>query len=129
MAKIIWEDRFSVGNEKIDSQHKSLVDLINKLEEIEQKGGQLSQVFEQLDNYVQTHFREEEKLLQLADYDDLEAHKLKHQEFETWLHSVKVVYKSAGPNAHYITATVNHFLQEWLVEHILKSDMAYKGHI
>jgi len=127
MSKIVWDDRFSVGNDKIDDQHKSLVNLINQLNEIEEKGGQLSTVFAKLDHYVHSHFTYEEVLLERVSYEDFENHKTEHKSFENWLHSVKVVYSSAGPNAHYIVATVNCYLKDWLITHIMKSDMAFKG--
>ncbi|WP_417793997.1 hypothetical protein [Terasakiella pusilla] len=50
MQKIVWDERYNLGNPKIDKQHKSLVTLINQLDEIAKKGGQLSTVFEKLDN-------------------------------------------------------------------------------
>lgn len=127
MAYLQWRSEYSVGNDQLDAQHKVLIELINRLQDIEEQGGQLETVFKKLDWYVAIHFRDEERLMKAANLNSLSPHIEEHREFSAWLKSVKAVYGSSGSNAHYIAGTVNQYLRSWLLNHILKSDMAYKG--
>ncbi|MCB2100942.1 MAG: hemerythrin family protein [Rhodobacterales bacterium] len=129
MAKLQWQASYSVGVPVLDAQHKSLLRLINRLEAEGDRAGMVAYVFDELDAYIREHFRDEERLMAAAGYPDLEPHKAEHRRFNDWLSSVKVAYNSGGVSAFYITETVGNFLKDWLVGHILGSDMAYKDHL
>ena len=81
MAIIKWEQNLSVGVDKFDTHHKKLVDLINKLHDAMStgKGAEtIGSVLDDLIKYTQYHFAEEEKLMTLHKYPDLEKHKAEH---------------------------------------------------
>jgi hemerythrin len=81
---------------------------------------------EQLTDYARSHFAREEEMLEAADYADLADHKRQHGAFIEWLESVKRTY-TMSPEAHgYISETVRDYLKNWLVKHILTTDMEYK---
>jgi hemerythrin len=125
MDLIQWKDEYSVGVPEMDKQHKGLIVLINRLTEEEQTTGMIAYVFEALDQYVKEHFRAEEKLMRASGYADLEPHKRQHRDFEEWLRAVKQAH-AAGASTFMLAETVNEFLRRWLIDHILKTDMAYK---
>ena len=125
MELIEWRDEYSVGVPEMDQQHKGLIALINRLTEEEHSTGMIAYVFDALDQYVKEHFRAEEALMRAAGYGDLKQHKKQHRDFEGWLRAVKQSH-AAGASTFMLAETVNDFLRKWLIDHILKTDMAYK---
>ncbi len=126
MSRLEWSESYSVGVARLDAQHKVLIRIINQLEDERRTGGLIVSVFAELRRYVREHFRDEEMMMQAAGYDDLEAHKQGHRQFEEWLTSIEMVYNSGGTSAYYIAESVHEFLKDWLITHILAKDMAYK---
>lgn len=125
MVQVVWKDSFSVGNDKLDAQHKVLIRIINQLEAEQTSGGQIIRVFEELHRYVREHFTFEEQLMEAANYADIENHKKGHKDFEQWLNSVELAFNSGGGSAFYVGDAVSEFLRNWLVQHILVDDLAY----
>ncbi len=126
MDLIEWKEEYSVGVPELDQQHRQLVSLINQLTRAEASGGMISYVFDELDHYVKEHFRAEEKLLRKAGYADYEEHRQQHRVFEEWLRAVRQSFSIGGTSTHLLADSINSYLRNWLVNHILKSDMAYK---
>lgn len=124
MAPLEWTDSFSVGNEKMDEQHKGLMVLINMLDDADMTGP----VLDQLQIYVDEHFRDEERLMEEAGYAGLPAHRKQHAAFEEWLESVQQVQRRAEVAA-LLRESVQDYLKKWLVDHILVSDQAYTPHL
>ncbi|OMH33587.1 bacteriohemerythrin [Motiliproteus sp. MSK22-1] len=126
MELIEWKDEYSVGVPLLDDQHKQLVSLINQLTKAQSSGGMINYVLDELDHYVKEHFRAEEKLLKKAGYADFKAHKDQHRAFEDWLRAVRQSFGIGGSSSHLLADSINAYLRNWLINHILKSDMAYK---
>lgn len=127
MSEFTWQDSYSVGVPELDDQHKVLIDLINQLETIEQDGGDMRDVMNKLDWYVKTHFALEEDMMETAGYADLADHAAEHWEFEAWLKAAQSHMATAGIGNDILVQTVRERLKHWLKNHILVSDMAYKG--
>ena len=124
MAVMEWKESFSVGNEKMDAQHKGLIDLVNLLDDEDMTGIAL----ERLKSYVQEHFRDEERMLEAAGYPGLDDQKTQHQEFEDWLAQTHQSYVTgSGPKT--LRGDVQDYLKGWLTDHILDSDKAYASWI
>jgi hemerythrin-like metal-binding protein len=125
MELIQWQEEYSVGVPEFDEQHKGLVMLINRLTEAGHRPERITSALDALDRYAKEHFRAEEALMTSRHYEQLDEHRKQHQAFEEWLQAVKVVYNfSTSPD--FFADTVNTFLRHWLINHILKTDMAYK---
>ena len=125
MEPIQWKEEYSVGVPELDEQHKGLVMLINRLTEAGHRPERIKSALAALDRYTKEHFRAEEALMSSRHYEDLDEHRKQHQAFEEWLQAVKMVYNfSSSPD--FFADTVSTFLRNWLVNHILKTDMAYK---
>jgi hemerythrin-like metal-binding protein len=127
MDLIVWKDEYSVGHAVLDKQHRGLVQVINQLTKEAATGGMIAYVFDELDHYVKEHFRFEEKLLRQASYAEFEAHKAQHRVFEQWLRAVRQSLSVGGLSAPLLADSVNAYLRNWLINHILKSDMDYKS--
>ncbi len=113
----------------MDADHKKLIAIINKVVEATEKQSSLRDVLDDLDYYVQYHFSREEERMVEAGYPEFIEHKKKHVEFVEWLGNLKITYSLSPEASIQMAATVNEFLCEWLVEHILKVDKAYQGKI
>lgn len=125
MERIEWKAEYSVGVPELDAQHKELIELINRLTEAGNRTAVIADVLAALDRYVKEHFRLEEQMMRTCGYEHEAEHEVQHRVFEEWLLSIKLTYGfSASTEA--FSATVNAFLRNWLINHILKSDMAYK---
>ena len=123
-----WKEAYSVGTPALDDQHKTLISLINELDTIEREGGgDLRDVMDKLDWYVDEHFTLEENMMADAGYEDLDAHAAKHREFCDWLKAAKTHMATVGIGHDALLKAINDHLKEWLAEHILVSDMAYKN--
>lgn len=129
MAFIEWNSSYSVGVKKIDEEHAKLVQIINELHEAMSKGkgkDALNVIFDNLIEYTQTHFRDEEKLMQDSAYPDLEAHKLLHADLVRQVLELKA---KAQSGAALVSVSVLNFLREWLTSHILNTDRRYQPHM
>jgi len=82
MALLQWKDRYSVGIEAGDYEHKELIGLINRLHDEWVKGGPRASVeafFGDLYKGISAHFALEERFMRERHYDQLAAHKGDHE--------------------------------------------------
>lgn len=125
-----WSEKYSVGNEMIDIQHKMLFSIINELSYHITSGdglNRIEEVLEKMSIYASMHFRTEEDLLFKANYDELGKHKVYHESFKKEiLHATQNLIS----NKHMDTVVeVHKFLQSWLTSHILDEDVKYCKHL
>ncbi len=120
-----WQDKYNVGIESIDDQHKKLVELLNQLASAmaEGKGKTVMEpVLTKLIEYTIFHFNEEEKYFDQIDYPDAEAHRIEHLKL---IEDVKG-FKSDFDNGNTgITIDLMRFLKEWLINHIAVTDKKF----
>ncbi|MDH3235780.1 MAG: bacteriohemerythrin [Alphaproteobacteria bacterium] len=124
MDTLKWDDSYSVGNARLDDQHKGLIRLINRLG----SGAPVPIVLDELQIYVDEHFRDEERMLGKAGYPELAAHKLQHAAFEEWLEASRQACRS-GEVVGLLRDSISSYLKTWLINHILVSDKAYSGYV
>ncbi len=124
MAPLEWRDSFSVGNAHLDEQHKGLIALINLIDDANLTGP----VLDQLQDYVDEHFRDEERLMEEAGYAGLPAHREQHAAFREWLETSQQAQRR-GEVAALLRDGMQAYLKNWLVNHILVSDKDYAPHL
>ena len=76
---IEWKDSYKFHIEKIDTQHKNIVELYNKLYhavEIKLSSSVILKIIETLKNYSELHFKDEELLMQEYQYTDCKHHEI-----------------------------------------------------
>jgi hemerythrin len=125
MPLIDWTDKMSVGVEEIDEQHKKLVGIINHLHDSLKTNSfkeELKIIFMELIDYTKYHFEAEEKIMEEAGYEDLEAHKKQHQKFVNKLLRMK---DRCYMGKEEISVELSSFLSSWMLGHILRSDKDY----
>lgn len=121
-----WNDNFKTGIDRIDEQHRRLIDLINKLAShltYQSEPKTLNSIFTELSEYAFYHFRTEELIW--AQYfldDELELkHKKIHQSFIETILGLKNQDNSHSEDQ--VIADILSFLTHWLAYHILGDDM------
>jgi len=122
---IAWSEDYELGNDFVDSQHKRLFELVNNIGKTCNEGGDVNTLCETLDfllQYTVQHFNDEEALQLECNFPEYEYHKKLHREFETAVIEKVSEFKEKGSTEDLLD-TVNMFIIEWLVNHILKEDM------
>lgn len=118
-----WREQLSVGNDLLDSDHKYLIEIINRAENGLRKRS-LSEVSDALDRlfrYSIMHFSREEKIAVAVGYSHA-AHL--HESHEGLLRGLDKVRQAVGDE--WTDASVEGFgtfLRDWLINHVIKEDM------
>jgi hemerythrin len=121
---MVWKDAYSVGNERLDAQHRKLIETVNALDGDAGLGG----ILDSLREYADTHFRDEEHLLAATEYPELDQHRSHHKAFRAWLDRVVTAHRSGG-DAAVSRQDVHAYLKVWLANHLLVYDQAYVAHL
>ena len=127
MPLITWGPKLEVGIGIIDSQHKRLVDLINKLDEATKEGRAAETVGETLKgliDYTHTHFTTEQELLKEHNYEDYTLHCREHRIFTD---QIEIYRDRLDAGSLRISKDVMGYMRGWLLTHIGSSDRAYTG--
>ena len=125
--KIEWREHLSVGVEEIDVQHRSLFEKFNAFTEAcdQEKGdAEVVRLFGFLDQYVNTHFADEERLQQRLCYPEYEKHREQHRKFVADLADLKERLSKEGTTRFFISR-VSRVMVGWLIEHISGMDRAF----
>lgn len=127
MDKILWDEKYSVGNVEIDEQHKKLFKILRSCSNREDdSNAKYLVVVRELLSYCQDHFSREEELMRKAKYPDLSNHSAEHEKI---LQAVeKLVEKLYGGENVDITA-INNFVSAWVKKHIIEKDLLLKDYV
>jgi hemerythrin-like metal-binding protein len=121
-----WNDEFCTGIKSIDEQHKKLVSIIKVLYNAIADGKAsdvMDTIFSDLFDYSEQHFSYEEELFKWHDYPDSEDHKNEHAELKRQL--IKLKNKLHSQDNFMCEVLLLKFLEEWLINHILKTDKKF----
>lgn len=128
---IVWTESLSIGIEAIDNQHKELLLRFDMLLNACQAGQgikELKRLQGFLEDYVVTHFNDEETLQRRHNYPDQEAHHAEHLYFIDRISKLKEETSKEGISTHHVIETVN-LLLKWLLNHISKVDTKLGAYI
>jgi len=122
--RITWGTALETGIRSIDLQHEELIGMLNELDDAHGSGKSqtvLDDVLQRLGTYVAFHFATEEALIVGLPHSErhAEEHLRQHGNFIEQLTKMREQAKQDGPQTmRYLID----FLNEWLYEHILKTD-------
>ena len=122
MPYIPWSDALKVGVETIDTQHEHLTALINRLYEAHRQGHDreiLQETIAELDDYVRTHFRDEQEFMREHGYVGIESHIDQHNDFI--IKSVEYLIEYSNGKEE-LTEEVLEYLTDWWLNHISHTD-------
>ena len=126
IQKLEWEDKYSVGVKIIDDQHRQMFDTINQLisavsssptEEV------VTNIISSLVEYKKFHFATEEKYFKEFNYEGAAEHIAQHQLFNDKL---SALVEKCGADYMVLAFELVDFLEDWLIDHLLTVDQAYK---
>lgn len=120
-----WLPEYSVDIKAIDAQHQELVGILNRLflAVANHEGDKvIVGILDALTDYTRTHFSLEERLMEQAEYPDLEMHKREHTKFIDQLERLR---KKHLVDAKPIYYEMLGFLKTWLKDHIQGVDKKY----
>lgn len=130
MDRTAWSEKYRLGIEAVDRQHRQLFQLIAKLDRlvgVQASPSELQTAFAQFVRWAEIHFASEAMLLETTGYPAVEAHVKEHAAFLDTL-GRNVGLGGSRPMA--ITeAKISGLLTNWLQNHILVEDRAYLAHV
>jgi hemerythrin len=125
MSVFNWNEKFNVGVESIDKQHKHFLVLLNNLnEEIQLKKDEkaVDTAIDNLFSYAKIHFRNEEKILVARGYTKIDEQRQEHRLFLTRLKEMEVSNQGAN---RLLMGSVASFARDWFIQHITVEDQKY----
>ncbi len=129
--QLVWQDRFIIGVDSIDKEHKKLFSILNRLL-MNQKDDEKSQWvckegIKYFKDHAMKHFADEESYMASINYIDFETHRRLHEDFRK--KTLPALEKELEETA-YSKDSINHFLgvcAGWLIGHTLTEDHAITG--
>lgn len=122
----VFTDKFKTGIPMIDEEHKTLFDIIGKIykaidvELVHDKFDLILDILDELKEYTSVHFADEENYMKEIGYEGLAQQQILHEKFVETLNEVNLDEVDDN-QVEYLYEVLN-FLQNWLINHILKVD-------
>ncbi len=125
MEFVVWHSSYCIGEPTIDRQHQELVRLINLLHQ-KIHGGFCDRIIDEvlirLINYAENHFRDEEEFMKAKNYPEYEEHRKEHERLVMEVFEFKRRYDKREVSKFDLLL----FLRDWLINHILDTDLKLK---
>lgn len=126
MPILSWDEKYSVGVKRIDDEHKTLIDLINKAYD-SAKGtndiATLKELTNDMRKYALMHFATETTLMKDYGFPDANTHLEEHKIF-TGRITTAISHDETGQEIP-DTNQLFRFLAKWLQDHLLKTDKEF----
>lgn len=126
---IEWKEQYNIGLRVIDKQHKALFETVDKLYTLSDDDKNLKEklkaILYDFREYTQTHFIEEEALMQSIEYDKIQEHKELHKKI---ISSINKVLKNSS-NLSVVKSKIKIISKRLFLNHIIKEDIKIKHFI
>lgn len=125
-----WNERFCMGIEEINKQHKRLFEIGSELYELvllrdgEDNYDEIVRLIYDLKDYTIYHFNYEEQLMDKYGYIGMKEHKQEHNSFIDKISELE--YKDIDMGQKKVMLEIIDFIANWITNHILKTDSKYK---
>jgi hemerythrin-like metal-binding protein len=124
---IAWEEKYSVGVQAMDEQHRSVLELLNKMNTAlaeRASGEKVDGFLSEMAKYAKKHFSAEEELLIKYKFYDLEPHRREHELYVSKMDEFKA---KLGSGKDLDLLALMDFLIDWWTGHMLGSDKDYRA--
>ena len=126
---MMWKDKYMVGVETIDEQHKELFKRLSEFIQIvqdkekswEERLDKVKETMSFMQEYVVFHFNDEEAYQEKINYPDMEIHKEAHRKFKEGINEYVEIFQQGG----FTEERIQEFsakLMTWLIMHVGKMD-------
>lgn len=119
---VTWTEDLEVGIREIDEQHKTLFDLLNRLQTAASEGSDaevIGPLLVDMAGYAERHFKTEQ--FYLEKHPDFRDHLIEHWEFSKKCIKLVMSYRKDDS----VTNEAVDFLLKWLKNHILIKDIGF----
>lgn len=131
--QLVWQDRFNLGVDVIDKEHKKLFSILNKLfaskRQDEKSRWACQEGIKYFKEHAMKHFAEEEVYMVSISYPGFETHRRVHDNFRK--KTLPFLEKELN-QSNYSEEAIEHFLgvcAGWLIGHTLTEDRAITGRV
>lgn len=125
---MMWKDKYKVGVELIDEQHKELfkrlsdfIQIVQGKTDWDERLDKVKETMEFMKEYVVFHFDDEEAYQAKINYPDIEIHKEAHRKFKEGINDYVRIFEQGG----FTEEKIQEFsakLMTWLIMHVGKMD-------
>lgn len=122
---IMWNERFSVEDSGLDSEHKVIFQLLNELYDALQTGHSgrpVRVIIEDACDYANRHFAHEEAILLKVGYSGFAKHVEQHRQYSKEVERIRM---RANTSFEDMAFELFQFLKEWWLNHVTQVDQAY----
>lgn len=123
--RIPWDDSYAINIEGIDTQHKKLFELVNRLYDLDDSTStkeDLRLILYEFNDYMKVHFSDEEAYMLKIAYPSLDEHKKLHEDIiETFTKVIK-----APASLSLMKVKIRMIAKRALIDHILHEDSKIK---
>jgi hemerythrin len=125
-----WTPTMSVGLAELDEDHKQLFHLINRLADHVDSDDVPAEAVRDtlfaLMRYAELHFSREERVMTACDFPQFDDHAGQHKSFVDRIKSITAEFDGDAQGRLDVGEALLEYLKDWLTQHILIQDMAYK---
>jgi len=125
MPLIKWKNKYTVNNQQLDSDHKKIFDLFNKMYDECLATGTVACtciMLDELISFTEYHCKTEEDYMAKIGYNNLEEHIIKHNDIMQRLRKIK---QDQEDNLQTVTMALMVLIGNWIRLHIIEEDMKY----
>jgi len=124
---LAWDRDWETGVAGLDQQHQAMVAAFNRLAEAvraDRAQAEVKQAISFLLMYTETHFKDEEALMERHGYPELAAHREEHEDCPQRIDGLLALCRNGDPGT--LDYLID-FFEHWLVSHFEGSDRRLKG--
>jgi len=127
-APIAWRNEYSVGVAEIDTQHKRLLELLNKVNALNPdrsssavRSGEVLRLLDSFNEYAAYHFLTEEGLMRehIEASEDTVKHVVAHRSYWSIISTFKKRFEQGDEK---VNGELVEYLNRWWINHILETD-------
>jgi len=126
---IRWNEDYALGIDHIDTQHKHLFEIVNKIYALKDnahvKEG-IKNILYELNEYMQEHFDDEEAYMEKIGFPELPEHRLLHANIITQLSQF---VRSPNHRLDILQTKMRVMAKRLLIDHIIYEDMKIKQYV
>ena len=125
--RLVWEPKYTVHVEELDTQHQNLFAITNKVLELYEKGSnELYPSLKDLVDFLCSHIRSENAIMIGCDYPGYAEQSAQHEEF---VDRMRAFLKSYTEDETDLTFKMLSYLHGWVYSHTTGMDLKYGQHL